>query len=207
MIEVNLYSIPKGDNSARVGKCLARNRFDREAMGVSVPEFVKGFLKDNLDKFEIGIANPELNSLINSDGVLSRKDLACINYYLVQSGFMFQVQNVADDEDNATGVPSGDVIEWNVIDKNFLQNDYPTAIKILPSVEEDIPSILKKVVEQTNLFNADKFTGVKNPFTDLFTNIDRIKTVTGSINSSLVSRVYEYLDQMGIEIFCATSEE
>ena len=39
MIEVNLYSIPAGDNTARVGKCLARNRFDREAMGVSVPEF------------------------------------------------------------------------------------------------------------------------------------------------------------------------
>jgi hypothetical protein len=207
MIEVNLYSIPAGDSSARVGKCLARNRFDKESMGVSIPEFVKGFLKNNLDKFELGIGNSELTELINSNVTLSRKDMACVNYYLIKAGFMFQVQNVADDEDNATGVPSGDVIEWNVIDKNFLQNDYPTAIKILPSVEEDIPSILKKVVEQTNLFNADKFTGVKNPFTDLFTNIDRIKTVTGSINSSLVSRVYEYLDQMGIEIFCATSEE
>ena len=206
MIEVNLYSIPAGDNTARVGKCLARNRFDREAMGVSVPEFVKGFLKDNLDKFETGIANPELNSLINSDGVLSRKDLACINYYLVRSGFMFQVQNVADDEENATGVPSGDVIEWNVIDNNFIQNDYPTATKIIPSVDQDIPSILHQIVEQSGLFDNDKFAGIKNPFTDLFTNIDRIKSVSGSINATLVSRVYEYLDQVGFSIFCATSE-
>lgn len=207
MIEVNLYSIPAGDNSARVGKCLSRNRFDREAMGVSVPEFVKGFLKDNLDKFETGIANPELNSLINSDGVLSRKDLACINYYLIQSGFMFQVINVADDEENPTGVPTGDVIEWNVIDNNFIQNDYPTATKIIPGADQDIPSILKQIVEQSGLFDNDKFAGLKNPFTDLFTNIDRIKNISGSINATLVSRVYENLDQVGFNIFCATSED
>ena len=207
MIEVNLYSIPAGDSTARVGKCLARNRFDRESMGVSVPEFVKGFLRDNLDKFETGVANPELNSLINSDGVLSRKDLACINYYLVQSGFMFQVQNVADDEENATGVPTGDVIEWNIIDNNFIQNDYPTATKIIPSVDQDIPAILKQVVEQSGLFDNDKFAGLKNPFTDLFTNIDRIKSVSGSINATLISRIYENLDQVGFSIFCATSED
>lgn len=207
MIEVNLYSIPAGDNSARVGKCLARNRFDREAMGVSVPEFVKGFLRDNLEKFETGIANPELNSLLNSDGILSRKDLACINYYLIQSGFMFQVQNVADDEENPTGVPTGDVIEWNVIDNNFIQNDYPTATKIIPSVDQDIPSVLKQIVEQSGLFDNDKFAGLKNPFTDLFTNIERIKNISGSINATLVSRIYEHLDQVGFSIFCATSED
>lgn len=207
MIEVNLYSIPAGDNTARVGKCLARNRFDREAMGVSVPEFVKGFLKDNLDKFETGVANPELNSLINSDGILSRKDLACINYYLVQTGFMFQVINVADDEENPNGVPSGDVIEWNVIDNNFIQNDYPTATKIIPSVDQDIPVVLKQIVDESGLFDNDKFAGLKNPFTNLFTNIERIKNVSGSINATLVSRVYEALDQVGFSIFCATSED
>lgn len=207
MIEVNLYSIPAGDNTARVGKCLARNRFDREAMGVSVPEFVKGFLKDNLDKFETGVANPELNSLINSDGILSRKDLACINYYLVQTGFMFQVINVADDEENPNGVPNGDVIEWNVIDNNFIQNDYPTATKIIPSVDQDIPTVLKQIVDESGLFDNDKFAGLKNPFTNLFTNIERIKNVSGSINATLVSRVYEALDQVGFSIFCATSED
>ena len=30
-------------------------------------------------------------------------------------------KNVTDDEDNAQGVPDGDVIEWNVIDYNFIQ--------------------------------------------------------------------------------------
>lgn len=207
MIEVNLYSIPAGDNTARVGKCLARNRFDREAMGVSVPEFVKGFLRENLDKFETGVANPELNSLINSDGILSRKDLACINYYLVQSGFMFQVINVADDEENPNGVPNGDVIEWNVIDNNFIQNDYPTATKIIPSVDQDIPTTLKQIVNESGLFDNDKFAGLKNPFSNLFTNIERIKNVSGSINATLVSRVYEALDQVGFSIFCATSED
>lgn len=207
MIEVNLYSIPAGDNTAKVGKCLARNRFDREAMGVSVPEFVKGFLKDNLDKFETGVANPELNSLINSDGILSRKDLACINYYLVQSGFMFQVINVADDEENPNGVPNGDVIEWNIIDNNFIQNDYPTATKIIPSVDQDIPTTLKQIVDESGLFDNDKFAGLKNPFSNLFTNIERIKNVSGSINATLVSRVYEALDQVGFSIFCATSED
>lgn len=207
MIEVNLYSIPAGDNTARVGKCLARNRFDREAMGVSVPEFVKGFLRENLDKFETGVANPELNSLINSDGILSRKDLACINYYLVQSGFMFQVINVADDEENPNGVPNGDVIEWNVIDNNFIQNDYPTATKIIPSVDQDIPTTLKQIVDESGLFDNDKFAGLKNPFSNLFTNIERIKNVSGSINATLVSRVYEALDQVGFSIFCATSED
>lgn len=207
MIEVNLYSIPAGDNTARVGKCLARNRFDREAMGVSVPEFVKGFLRENLDKFETGVANPELNSLINSDGILSRKDLACINYYLVQSGFMFQVINVADDEENPNGVPNGDVIEWNIIDNNFIQNDYPTATKIIPSVDQDIPTTLKQIVNESGLFDNDKFAGLKNPFSNLFTNIERIKNVSGSINATLVSRVYEALDQVGFSIFCATSED
>ncbi len=207
MIEVNLYSIPAGDNTARVGKCLARNRFDREAMGVSVPEFVKGFLRENLDKFETGVANPELNSLINSDGILSRKDLACINYYLVQSGFMFQVINVADDEENPNGVPNGDVIEWNIIDNNFIQNDYPTATKIIPSVDQDIPTTLKQIVDESGLFDNDKFAGLKNPFSNLFTNIERIKNVSGSINATLVSRVYEALDQVGFSIFCATSED
>lgn len=207
MIEVNLYSIPAGDNTAKVGKCLARNRFDREAMGVSVPEFVKGFLRENLDKFETGVANPELNSLINSDGILSRKDLACINYYLVQSGFMFQVINVADDEENPNGVPNGDVIEWNIIDNNFIQNDYPTATKIIPSVDQDIPTTLKQIVDESGLFDNDKFAGLKNPFSNLFTNIERIKNVSGSINATLVSRVYEALDQVGFSIFCATSED
>ena len=206
MIEVNLYSIPAGEMDARVGKCLARNRFDKEGMAVSIEEFVKGFLKNNLDKFEVGIGNQELTELINSDNFLGRTDLSCVNYYLIKAGYMFQVINVADDEDNPTGVPTGDVIEWNVIDNNFIQNDYPTATKILPANDTDIPTILHKIADQSGLF-SDKFTGIKNPFTELFTNIERIKNVSGSINAGLISKVYEILSQVGIEVFCATSED
>lgn len=207
MIEVNLYAIPKDDVNARVGKCIARSRFDREAMGVSVERFVKGFLKENLDNFEAGIGQNELTALINSDTTLSRKDVACINYYLCAAGFKLQIQNVADDEENANGVPSGEVIEWNVIDRDFVQNDYPTATKLMPSADQDVISILKQIVDQSGLFSSDKFAGLKNPFTPLFDGLNRIKGISGSINSTLVSKVYDYLDQVGIEVFCATSED
>ncbi len=120
---------------------------------------------------------------------------------------MFQVQNVADDEENPVGVPTGDIIEWNIIDENFIQNDYPTATKILPSADQDIITILKQVVNQGSVFSESKFAGIKNPFTDLFTNLDRIKNVSGSIDPGLISRIYEYLDQIGIKVFCATSED
>lgn len=207
MIEVNLYLIQPGDNNARVGKCLARNRFDREAMGVSVEDFVKEFLRNNLEKFEAGVGNPELTEMINSVPTLSRKDLACINFYLIQAGYFVEIQNVADDEENASGVPSGDAIEWNIIDNNFIQNDYPTATKLIPAPGTDVSTILRQVTEGSNLFNPDRFAGLKNPFTDLLTNLDRIKNISGEINSTIVTRIYEYLDQLGISIFCATSED
>jgi hypothetical protein len=60
MIEVNLYAITPNDFNSRVGRCVARNRFDQEAMGIGVIEFAKGFLKENLDKFEGGIGNNDL---------------------------------------------------------------------------------------------------------------------------------------------------
>lgn len=207
MIEVNLYSIQPGDNNARVGKCLARNRFDREAMGVSVEDFVKEFLRNNLEKFEVGVGNQELTEMINSTVTMSRKDLACVNYYLIQAGYTVAIQNVADDEENPIGVPEGEVIEWNVIDRNFVQNDYPTATKILPAPGTDIPTILKQIEEGAGLFNPDKFSGLKNPFDSLFTNLERIKNVSGEVNATIVTRIYEYLDQLGISVFCATSED
>ena len=57
MIEVNLFSVPSTDSSAMVGRCVARNRFNKDTMGVSVMEFVKGFLKENLDTLETAIGN------------------------------------------------------------------------------------------------------------------------------------------------------
>lgn len=205
MIEVNLYSVPAQDINSMVGRCVARARFDKESMGVSIMEFVKGFLRDNLSNFEAAVSNNELVSLINSETLLSVRDLACINYCLSQSGFMVQIQNVADDEENATGV-SGETIEWNVIDYNFIQFDYPTATKIIPG-EKSIAEVLRMIVNQSGLFDSDKFAGIKNPFTDLLNNLDRIKNVSGAINPAITSRIYDLLDKMGIKVFCATSED
>jgi len=207
MIEVNLYAITPNDFNSRVGRCVARNRFDQEAMGIGVIEFAKGFLKENLDKFEGGIGNNDLEDLINSDTVLSRKDMSCINYFLGKLGYKLQIQNVADDEENATGVPSGEVIEWNVIDNNFIQNDYPTATKLMPSSGTEIIGTLKMIVNQCGLFDDTKFAGLKNPFTDLITNLERIKGVTGGNNGTIIAKIYELLDDCGITIFCATSED
>ena len=205
MIEVNLYSVPAQDINSMVGRCVARARFDKESMGVSIMEFVKGFLRDNLSNFEAAVSNNELVSLINSETLLSVRDLACIKYCLSQSGFMVQIQNVADDEENATGV-SGETIEWNVIDYNFIQFDYPTATKIIPG-EKSIAEVLRMIVNQSGLFDSSKFAGIKNPFTDLLNNLDRIKNVSGAINPAITSRIYDLLDKMGIKVFCATSED
>jgi len=206
MIEVNLYSIPAGDSNAKVGACIARNRFDRESLGVSIEEFVKGFLKNNLSLMTGGVSDGPLAELINSDSTMTRKDLACINYYLEKAGYKVQIQNVTDDEDNPTGVPSGNMVEWNIIDNNFIQFDYPTAIKIIPNPDQDIIEVIKQIINNSGLFDPDKFAGMKNPFTDLIVNLDRIKNVSGSVNSALVGRIYEILDMVNFDVFCATSE-
>lgn len=206
MIEVNLYSIPVQDSNARMGSCIARNRFDHEAMGVGTESFLKGFLKDNISNFEGATTSAaDLVSLLNSDTTLTRKDFSCINYYLNQIGYKFVILNVADDEDNALGV-EGDVIEWNVIDHNYIQYDYPTATKIIPGDGADVISVLHNIVENSGLFSTDKFAGMKNPFTELFTNLDKIKSITGGTSTAIVAKIYELLEQCGIEIFCATSE-
>lgn len=207
MIEVNLYAIPAGEGTSRAGRCIARNRFDRDAMGTTPEEFLKGFLKNNLEKFEGGIGNNELVETINSSNVLTRRDLSCINHYLIKAGYMFQIVNVADDEENATGVPSGETIEWNVIDKNFIQNNYPTATKIIPGEGGNIAKTLRQIVEQSGLFDSSKFSGLKNPFTKLLNDLDYIKKNTGEINASIVTKIYALLDECGIEIFCAASED
>ena len=206
MIELNLFKIPAGEWTSKVGVCVARNRFDKDAMGVTIEEFARGFLKDNMDKFEAGIGSAELTETINSTGFISRKDLACINYYLSQVGYILKIFNVTDDETNATGVPSGEVVEWNVIDHNFIQYDYPTAIKIIPGEGLDIPSILKQVIDQSELFDSDKFAGLKNPFTELMNALNSIKAATGDINSGITTRIYALLDELGIELMCIRGE-
>jgi len=205
MIEVNLYSIPVDDFNSRVGRCIARNRFDRETIGTSIEDFLKGFLRDNLDKIESKLGIGDLSSIVNSEDALTRKDISCINYYLNSVGLKIQVQNVADDEDNPVSIPTG-TVEWNVINKNFIQNDYPTTTKTLPSPDADVVDTLKEIVENADLFDS-KFAGMRNPFTELFDNLKRIKDITGTTNAALVGKIYEYLDMLGFEVFCATSED
>ena len=206
MIEVNLFTIPAGDQNARAGRCIARSRFNKELLGTTVEEFVKEFLKDNLDKLSGGISS-ELTDVLNSTSTFSRKDMACVNYYLIRSGYLFTIFNVTDDEENAEGVPSGDLVEWNIIDKNFIQQDYPTCTKIIPSPDQDIIYVLETVGKQSGWFEDSKFPGLKNPFKGLFSNLERIKGLTGSINSTIVSKIYEILDQVNIDIFVAASED
>ena len=205
MIEVNLYSISSQDVNTTVGRCIARSRFNKESLGVSIMEFTKGFLKNNLSNFESALGNESIVSFINSDTVMSTRDLSCINYWLSQAGYLVQIVNVADDEENPVSVPEG-VVEWNVIDYNFIQYDYPTATKIVPGEGSEIVSVLKQIVDQSGLFDQNKMSGVKNPFTVLINNLENIKSITGSVNSNITSKIYELLAQMNIKVFCAVSE-
>ena len=207
MIEISLIQIPADEWTSTVGKCVARNRFDKEAMGVTIEEFARGLLKENLEKFESGIGSAELVEMINSSGFFGRKDLACVNYYLSKVGYQVKIFNVTDDEVNATGVPTGEVVEWNVIDRNFLQYDYPTAIKIIPGEGLDVPGVLHQVIDQVGVFDSDKFAGLKNPFTDLLNAMDSIKSTTGGVNSGITTRIYGLLDQIGIDLLCLRSED
>ena len=63
------------------------------------------------------------------------------------------------------------------------------------------------IVEQSGLFDESKFSGSRNPFTILINNLKDEDGKLGKINSSIITRVYTLLDQMGINVFCATSEE
>lgn len=207
MIEVSLYSVPSGsDVNVSMGRCVDRSRFDKDSMGVSVLDFVKGFLRTNIATFEMALGNADIINVINGDAGITAKDLACINYWLAKSGYLVKIQNVTDDEENPTDVPSG-TAEWNIIDCNFLQFDYPTAIKIIPADGVDIIAVLKQAIEQSGLFDENKFSGTKNPLKDYITQLEKIKDMTGKIEPGLSSKIYDILDQVGFKIFLATGSE
>lgn len=207
MIEVTLLSVRPGDYDPMVARCVARNRFDKENLKTSIPEFIKGFLKNNVNNFSGNMGNSDVVEAINSSSTFTTKDVACINYYLTEIGYSLLVQNVTDDEENPTGVPAGGVVEWNIINKNFLQYDYPTATKIIPGDGTEIPEILRKVVEQQNLFDRDKFAGLKNPFTELLNDLDAIKRTTGSVSSSITTKIYSLLDRLNFKVICIAGED
>lgn len=205
MIEVNLFSIPTSDADVNVGKCVSRARVDIEGLGVSTLEFVKGFLRDNLDNLEGAISNSDLVDFINSDVTMTNSDLASLGYLLTQIGYKVTIWNVADDEENPKGVGAG-TLEYNIINRNFLQRDYPTVTKLIPG-DKNVAEVVSEIVEQSGLFDESKFAGTKNPFTILVNNLKDEEGKVGIINSSIITKLYALLDQMGISIFCATSEE
>lgn len=205
MIEVNLFSVPAADVDAKFGSCVARARVDIEALGSGVFDFVKGFIRDNLDNLEGSIGNSDLVQLINSDDLLTTVDFASLRYLLKKVGYLVEVWNVAEDEENSQGVGEG-TIEYNVVNYNFLQHDFPTTTKLIPEEGKNLANILKEVVDQSGLFNSEKFGGVKNPFTGLLNSLEQEKENLGNINATISTQIIHILDQLGFEIFCATPE-
>lgn len=202
MIEVNLFSV--ADQNAMYGRCVARNRFDSDALGASTLDFVHGFLKDSLDNIQ-GSIGADITSLINSDFRMTTKDLSSINYLLGEAGYKVTVWNVADDEDNPDMVPGG-ITEWNVVDHNFLQYDYPTTTKVTPSESQSMADVIKQIVGQTDIFSSDRFEGL-NPLKKYLTSIDKTAEVTGSVAATSITKIYQILGLCGIEVFCALGEE
>jgi hypothetical protein len=208
MIEVSLYSVPTGsDVNVSMGKCLDRVRYDKEKMGTGVMSFVKGFLKANIQSIEPALGNnKDITEFITSDTAMTTKDLASINYFLAKGGLLVKVVNVTEDEENPTG-PSAETAEWNIIDYNFIQNEYPTAVKIIPGTGMDVVSVLKQVVDNSDLFDPSKFgEDIKNPLKETVRRLELAKEKLGRIEPGLATKIYEILEQTGFKVFLATGE-
>lgn len=206
MIEVNLYSLLENNINASAGYCVDRIRFDKEARGISVMEFVKGFLRNNLSHFESALKNSDIVDFINSDITMRTKDFASINYYLAQAGYLVQIQNVTDDEENPVSVPAG-ITEWNIIDTTFLQYDYPTTMKVIPADGMDVVEVLDKIIGQLSFFDRDALGSVRNPLKEYVENMKKVKNLNGSVSISLTTKIYETLANLGIKIFTAQGPE
>ena len=206
MIEVNLYSLLENSVNASAGYCIDRIRFDKEARGISVMEFVKGFLKNNLSHFESALKNSDIVDFINGDLTMRTKDFASINYYLAKAGYLVQIQNVTDDEENPVSVPAG-ITEWNIIDTTFLQYDYPTTMKVIPADGMDIVEVLDKIIGQLSFFDKDVLGSVRNPLREDVEQLKKVKNINGSASISLTTRIYDTLANLGIKIFTAQGPE
>lgn len=204
MIEVSLYSVPTGSNiSVTMGKCIDRARYNKEALGVDIMNFVKGFLKTHINDYEATLGNVDVISFINSDSPMTTKDLASINYWMLKAGFLVKMFNVTDDEENAEGI-SPESSEWNIIDKNYLIDNLPTAIKVIPEAGTDIITVLEKVVDQVDVFNEK--LGLKNPLKESLDELKKVKEFTGRIEPGLATKIYDILDSVGVELFLAIGE-
>lgn len=206
MIEVNLYSLLENNVNASAGYCVDRIRFDKEARGISVMEFVKGFLKNNLSHFESALKNSDIVDFINGDLTMRTKDFASINYYLAKAGYLVQIQNVTDDEENPVSIPAG-VVEWNIIDTTFLQYDYPTTMKVVPADGMDVVEVLDRIVNQLSFFDKDTLGNVRNPLKEYVENLKKVKDLNGTASISLTTKIYDTLANLGIKIFTAQGPE
>ena len=206
MIEVNLYSLLENNVNATAGYCIDRIRFDKEARGISVMEFVKGFLRNNLSHFESALKNNDIVDFINGDLTMRTKDFASINYYLAKAGYLVQIQNVTDDEENPVSIPAG-VVEWNIIDTTFLQYDYPTTTKVVPADGMDVVEVLDRIVNQLSFFDKDALGNVRNPLKEDVENLKKVKNLNGTASISLTTKIYDTLANLGIKIFTAQGPE
>jgi hypothetical protein len=134
---------------------------------------------------------------------MATKDLASINYWMLKAGFLVKMFNVTDDEENAEGV-SPESSEWNIIDKNYLIDNLPTAIKVIPEAGTDIITVLEKVVDQVDVFNEK--LGLKNPLKESLDELKKVKEFTGRIEPGIATKIYDILDSVGVELFLAVGE-
>jgi hypothetical protein len=134
------------------------------------------------------------------------KDFASINYYLAKAGYLVQIQNVTDDEENPVSIPAG-VTEWNIIDTTFLQYDYPTTMKVIPADGMDIVEVLDKIIGQLSFFDKDVLGSVRNPLREDVEQLKKVKNINGSASISLTTRIYDTLANLGIKIFTAQGPE
>lgn len=202
MIEVTLISSTEG---GKVGRFVSRKRASLERLGVNKNQFIQGFLKDNMDTLETATKNPDLLNLINSDTLLNNKDIASIRYTLSTIGYQLLVVFAADDEINPVSVASGE-IEYNLVDNTFLMEDLPTVTKDVSPLGSSIMPVLTKAVESLGFYDEDKFKGVANPLKSLLRQASDDEKNIGAPGTSVINRLYNILDQMGVQLYAIIGE-
>lgn len=202
MIEVTLISAAEGN---KVGRFVSRRRASLEQLGVNKNQFIHAFLKDNMDTIETALHNPDLVNIINSDMLLTNKDIASIKYTLSTVGYQMLITFSADDEVNSVSIPTGEV-EYVIVDNTFLQDDMPVATKESNALGTSILPVLTKIVESLGFYNDDKFKGVANPLKSLLRQAQDDEKTLGAPSAAVVNRMYMVLDQLGIDLYAIIGE-
>jgi hypothetical protein len=202
MIEVTLISSTEG---SKVGRFVSRSRANLERLGVNKNEFIRGFLKNNMDVLESSLHNHDLVNLINSSTPLNNKDISSIRYSLSSIGYQLLVVFVSDDEINPTSVTAGEV-EYNAIDSQFIQEYLPVSTKYTTAVGSSIAKLLERIIKSLGFYDTEKFKGINNPLNKLIAQIIDDEKTTGAPGAILVNRIYGILEQLGIQIYAIIGE-